>query len=146
MKKYLWLPLLLMAVISSAALTTKAQSTYGIRANVPFEFTVGNTTIAAGKIAAREMSTNSGALVISNLDKAQHAIRIAHSVSSSKDSNEGKLVFHRYGNRYYLAQVWIPGYNGLQLSKSKSERALKGDTLLSKNSTPEVVTIKADLL
>src|SRR5215510_5162402 len=114
MKKYLWLPLLLMAVIGSAALTTKAQSTYGVRANVPFEFNVGDKTLPAGKISAREMTANSGALAISNLDRGQHAIRIAHGMSTSKQIDRGKLVFRKYGNRYYLAQVWIPGYTPLE--------------------------------
>ena len=145
MKKYLWLPLFLMAVIGSTALTTKAQSTYGIRANVPFDFIVGDKTLPAGKIAAREMTANSGALAISNLDKGQHAIRIAHAAGSFRESDRGKLVFHKYGNRYYLAQVWIPGYNALELNKSKSERAIERDTLLSKNSSPELVTVMADL-
>ena len=145
MKKYLWLPLFLMAVIGSTALTTKAQSTYGVRANVPFDFIVGEKTLPAGKIVAREMNAaNSGALAISNVDKGQHAIRIAHA-GSSKETDRGKLVFRKYGNRYYLAQVWIPGYNALELNKSKSERAIERDTLLSKNSTPELVTVMADL-
>jgi hypothetical protein len=145
MKKYLWLPLILMAVIGSAALTTKAQSSYGVRANVPFDFNVGDKTLPAGKITAREMSASSGALAISNLDKRQHAIRIAHGVSSSNQNGPAKLVFRKYGNRYYLTQVWIPGYNGMEFQKSKTERALERETMLSKNSTTELVTIMADL-
>jgi hypothetical protein len=142
MKKYLWLPLLLMAVIGSAALTTKAQSSLGVRANVPFDFNVGDKTLSAGKIAAREMAP--GALAISNVDKAQHAIRIAHGLTSSNQTGRGKLVFRKYGNRYYLTQVWIPGYNGLEFQKSKTQRALESE-MLSKNSATELVTIMADL-
>jgi len=145
MKNYRWLPLLLMAVIGSAALTIKAQSTYGVRANVPFEFNVGDKTLPAGKISAREMSANSGALAISNLDQSQHAIRIAHAIGTYRQTDRGKLVFRKYGNRYYLAQVWIPGYDPLELNKSKIERALERETMLAKNSTPELVTILADL-
>ena len=145
MKKYLWLPLILMAVIGSAALTTKAQSTFGVRANVPFDFNVGDKTIPAGKIIAREMSASSGALAISNLDKRQHAIRIAHGVASANQNGAAKLVFRKYGNRYYLTQVWIPGYNAMEFQKSKTERALERETMVSKNSTTELVTIMADL-
>jgi len=146
MKKYLWLPLLLMTVIGSAALTTKAQSTYGVRANVPFEFNVGDKTLPAGKITVRGMSaTNSGALAVSNADKAQHAIRIAHALTTAPQNERGKLVFHKYGNRLYLAQVWIPGYDALEFNKSKIERALERETMLSKNSAPDLVTILADL-
>jgi len=86
-----------------------------------------------------------GALAISNVDKRQHAIRIAHGVASSNQNGRAKLVFRKYGNRYYLTQVWIPGYNGMEFQKSKTERALERETMLSKNSTTELVTIMADL-
>jgi len=146
MKKYLWLPLLLIAVIGSAALTTKAQSTNGLRANVPFEFNVGDETLQAGKISVREIGMpSSGAFAVSNLDTGQHAIRLAHAATGSKENDRAKLVFRRYGNRYYLAQVWVPGYNAQAFGKSKSERSLERDTMLSKNSTTELVTILADL-
>ena len=62
------------------------------------------------------------------------------------DSTEqGKLVFHKYGNQYFLAQVWIPGYKALELAKSKSERAIERETKLSKNSKPELVSVLADM-
>ena len=127
MKKYVWLPLLLMAVIGSAAVSTKAQSSYVVRANVPFEFNVGDKTLAAGKITARELAT--GALAISNLDQRQHAIRIAHQVASSNQNGRAKLVFRKYGNRYFLTQVWVPGYDGMEFQKSKSERAIERETM-----------------
>ena len=146
MKKYLWLPLLLMAVIGSAALTTKAQSSFSVRANVPFEFIVGDKTLPAGKIVVRELSaTNSGAMAISNLDAGQNAVRITHGVTNPRQADRAKLVFRKYGNRYYLAQVWIPGYDGREFSKSKSERSIEREMMLSKNSNPELVTIMADL-
>ena len=143
MKKYVCLPLLIMAVIGSSAVSTKAQSSYVVRANVPFEFNVGDKTLAAGKITARELAT--GALAISNLDQRQHAIRIAHQVASSNQNGRAKLVFRKYGNRYFLTQVWVPGYDGMEFQKSKSERAIERETMLSKNSTTELVTIMADL-
>jgi hypothetical protein len=66
-------------------------------------------------------------------------------VASSNQKGPAKLVFRKYGNRYYLTQVWIPGYNGMEFQKSKTERALERETMLSKNSTTELVTIMADL-
>jgi hypothetical protein len=145
MKRYLWLPLLTVAIIGWTA-TAKAQSTYGVRANVPFEFNVGDKTLPAGPISVREMSvTNSGALAISNVNRGRHVIRIAHGLTSSRQISQGKLVFLKYGNRYHLTQIWIPGCDPLELNKSKKERALERDTLLSKASTPQLVTIMADL-
>lgn len=146
MKKYVWLPLILMAVFGSAAVSTRAQTTYSIRANVPFDFIVGEKTLPAGTINVRRISaTDLGLLSVTNLNKSQHAIRTGHTVSSSNSPARCKLVFHRYGNRYYLAQVWTPGYDAVEFSKSKSERALERETMLSRNSTPEVVTVMADM-
>jgi hypothetical protein len=147
MKKYVWLLFLLTTFIASNAITTQAQSTRGIRANIPFEFTVGDQTIRAGTISARELNAaNSGALAISNLNNGQHVIRIAHAVSTYRETDRPKFVFHKCGNHYYLVQVWIPGYNALGLKQSQAERAIRHDTLLSKNSAPELVTIIADVL
>jgi hypothetical protein len=143
MKKYVWLPLILIAVFGSAAVTAKAQSTR-LRATVPFDFIVGDKPVSAGKITVRNVSSSDfGPLAISNFEKSQHAMRIAHNLGSNA-AEQSKLVFRKYGTRYYLAQIWIPGYQALEFSKSKSERAERV-TMLSKNSTPELVTVSADL-
>jgi hypothetical protein len=146
MKKYVWLPLILMAVFGSAAVSTRAQTTSSIRANVPFDFIVGEKALPAGTINVQRISaTDLGLLSVTNPNKSQHAIRMGHSVSSSNSPAQCKLVFHRYGNRYYLSQVWTPGYGAVEFSKSRSERALERETMLSRNSTPEVVTVMADM-
>jgi hypothetical protein len=146
MKKYVWLPLILLAVFGLAATPTNAQSGYGVRADVPFDFIVGDKTLPAGKISVHGASASDvGPLSISNFAKGQSAFRIARSLMSSDPTERGKLVFHKYGNRYYLAQVWIPGYKAVELTKSKSERALERETMLSKNSTPELLTVMADM-
>ena len=37
-------------------------------------------------------------------------------------SEQSKLVFHRYGDRYFLAQIWMAGSNsGQELPKSPRE-------------------------
>jgi hypothetical protein len=37
----------------------------------------------------------------------------------------GKLVFHRYGNEYFLSEVWTPGDEwGHRLSKTRREREI----------------------
>ena len=141
MKKYVWLPLILIAVFGSAVVTTKAQSTR-LRATVPFDFIVGDSPVSAGKITVRNISSSDlGTLTVSNFETRQHAMRIAHNISSSKGPEQCKLVFRKYGDRYYLAQVWIPGYAALEFGKSKSERA---ETMLAKTSLSELVAVNAD--
>ena len=45
---------------------------------------------------------------------------------TGKAQEQAKLIFHRYGNHYFLAQVWVDGETeGLQAQKSRGERALQ---------------------
>jgi len=146
MKKYVWLPLILLAVFGLAATPTKAQSAYGVRADVPFDFIVGDKTLPAGKITVSAASaSNGGPLSIANFDKGQSTLRMSLLLMGPDSTEQGKLVFHKYGNQYFLAQVWIPGYKALELAKSKSERAIERETKLSKNSKPELVSVLADM-
>ena len=40
-----------------------------------------------------------------------------------KPSDHGKLLFHRYGNRYFLYQIWSSGNTtGIELPKSHAEK------------------------
>ena len=146
MKKYVWLPLILMAVFGLAATPTKAQSSSGVRADVPFDFIVGDTTLSAGRISVGGASgSEARSLSITNYAKGQSTFRLAQSLMGPDTTEQGKLVFHKYGNQYFLAEVWVPGFKVLELAKSKSERAIERETKLSKNSKPELVSVLADM-
>jgi hypothetical protein len=46
-------------------------------------------------------------------------------VNRPNDVTEGKLIFNRYDDQYYLSEAWWPGYTtGHELVKSDRERAL----------------------
>lgn len=133
-----------MTFFSSTALPTNAQSAYGVRANIPFDFTVGDKTLEAGKIIAVLPGHDAGPMTIDNLDKGQHALRLARKLRGSDISDQAKLVFRKYGNQYYLAEVWIPGYKVWEVMKSNSERALERELRVARNSEPELVTVFAE--
>lgn len=144
MKKYVWLPLIVMAVVGSALVHVRAQTTMGLRANVPFEFVVGDKTFPAGKIITRGVNASeAGAVSIRSLNSGEQATRIGRRLTSTDASNQGKLVFHKYGDRYYLAEVWVPGYKAWQVEKSSSERALQREARVANHAQPEIVTIVA---
>jgi hypothetical protein len=145
MKKHVtWLPLILMALFGSAAVSTNAQTGYGVRANVPFDFTIGDKTIPAGKIVARRMSgSDSGPWLIKNVENGQNEVSFANSLRGADTSDQAKLIFRKYGDRYFLAQVWISGSQAWQVVKSSSERAIEREMRLAKNSKPELVTLLA---
>ena len=126
-----------------AALSTPvfAQS-LRIEANIPFEFVAGGKTLTAGEYSVAN-STTPGTLTIRNESNQEGAMVISHAVQASPTSSsfQAKLVFHRYGNQYFLAQVW-GGYDsfGRQLPTTRNERAASESAALRQ---PEEVVILA---
>ena len=143
-KQILWIPLILTAIFASAAVSTRAQSAYGLRADVPFDFVVGDKTIPAGRIIAHGVSESIQApLAIANVAQGKQALRTARKVLGSERTNQGKMVFHKYGNRYFLAEICIPGYQTWKVTMSKEERSLERDMRLVKTFKPERVVVAA---
>ena len=109
-------------------------------ANIPFQFTVGSETLSAGRyeVTVANPSSDQRVLKLRNLDKPGTAISITHAVQS-KASDESHLVFHRFGDQYFLAQVWtVADGCGMELSRSKTERRLENELACIK---PENETI-----
>ena len=52
------------------------------------------------------------------------ALRLANAIEDKRNAGQVKLVFHRYGERYFLSEVWT-GESGRQLLKSRQERAIE---------------------
>ena len=145
-KQILWMPLILMTIFALAAVSTRAQAKYGVRGNVPFDFIVGDKTIPAGLITAHGVSLDAaGVLSIGNVDQGKQAMRVGRSLPGGDDSDQCKLVFRRYGNRYFLAQIWIAGYPAWEVMKSKQERSLEREMRLAKNFKPELIILAAEI-
>jgi hypothetical protein len=143
-KEILWMPLILIAMFASASVSTRAQTAYGVRADVPFDFIVGDKTIPAGHITAHGVTADmAGPLSIRNRDQGELALRVGRRVLGTDDSDQCKLIFHKYGNHYYLAQVWIPDRQAWEVMKSKEERSLEREMRSVKNFKLATVTLAA---
>src|SRR5215475_9162861 len=107
----------LLLVVSGA----QAQETR-VKANIPFDFVVGNHVLPAGEyMVASEGATNQ-VLEIRSYDGKTGILSLTNSCSSSKPSGTSKLVFHRLAGRYFLSQVWAAGNSGgRELRKSRME-------------------------
>jgi hypothetical protein len=116
-----------------------------IRADVPFDFMVAGKTLPAGQYTV-DTRNSSGTLVIRNKETRQVVGSISHRYEVGADSKP-QLVFHRYGNKYFLAKV--VGYaKGNELPKSKAEReAAKAghDQIANHGAGPEIITIIAQV-
>lgn len=116
--------MLVMALaLATAAVSANGQSLQA-RASVPFDFIVGDKTLPAGDYRVHSMNASGDALKIGSASSNQAAVRLTMQASGS--SKCSKLVFHRYGERYFLAEVWTDGGSqGRQLNKGRQERAIE---------------------
>lgn len=109
--------------LTLAVVSIQAQSRTKIEAAIPFDFTVGNTNLKAGKYSLRFMS-HSALLLRSDNGKNSIIITALRAVGGQVNKPE-RLVFHRYGEQYFLAQIWmLRGDSGRQLDPSSAERRL----------------------
>lgn len=114
-----------MALVSAAA-TVNAQTPRKVVADVPFEFSVGYKTMPAGGYIVQAVPSAGNALLIQSADAKSSALRRSEATVPMKDKKHARLVFHRYGERYFLAEVWSGlDVSGLQLVKSQEERAIE---------------------
>jgi hypothetical protein len=130
-----------------AAAATFAQSGPTLTANIPFDFSVANRTLPAGEYTVKGGAT-AGTIVVRN-DDGKGAVSVwAQSTGSNGTAKKAALVFHRYGNQYFLARViYADGSEGREIMMSKTEkRLIKGSDRLAQNQVePEIVTIIATL-
>lgn len=125
--------------VSAAKAQTPNQQ---ITASIPFEFNAGNQTLPAGKYAVRVTNpvSDQRVLQIRSLDGSKNIVLQMYSVNGTT-RDEAKLVFHRYGERYFLAQVWTAGDSiGMEAPRSRAER-FAGSNLASNSRKIETVAL-----
>ena len=99
-----------------------------VKANVPFNFIVNKTDLPAGEYMIQDLGTMGASMAIQSPDR--HVIKafLPQECESLQAPETTKLVFHRYGSEYFLAQIWNAGNaRGKELPKSVRERELAMD-------------------
>jgi hypothetical protein len=64
------------------------------------------------------------AILIESGHNGDAAITQFHA-AEARDGRAAKMVFHKYGDRYFLYQVWYGDRRGMELGESKHEKELK---------------------
>lgn len=107
------------ALATLAAGTAMAQN-HAVKANVPFDFTVGNAHVPAGTYMIT--STDSQTLVEIRNASGKPAI-FGSGYADGKHSETSKLVFDKVGDRYFLREILCANVDmSLELPVSKSEK------------------------
>ena len=110
MKRHIFLAIIILAgafTISAQAQTAVTQIAV---ANIPFAFNVGNKTLPAGKytISVLNPTSDRRVLQIRSTNGRSSAMIQTNSVIGNT-SDDAKLVFQRYGDRYFFAQAQMAG-------------------------------------
>lgn len=124
MTKSVTMLMLVIALSLVTAVVSNGQSTQRVYANVPFNFVAGNKELPAGRYNVAPMTSDGQAVRISGTESSLSVIRLTSTINKTKPSDRTKLVFHRYGNSYFLSEVWCQGNtSGRQFSESSAEKA-----------------------
>lgn len=124
-----------------AVATVHAQTPSRVEVNIPFTFSAGKATLKAGAYSVKRVSNS--ALAIRSADGGTTALVNAPLTIGSRDSKPGeRLVFNKYGDRYFLSQVWLRADSGRQLFTSDAEtKAAREFRLAHLDAKPERVEI-----
>jgi hypothetical protein len=128
-----WLPLIgsveeinmttqLIRNISVALLTAASVYAQGsLTVQVPFGFHVGNSMLPAGEyIVSTDVAP--GVVRVRSADAKSSVMVLSMAAQTSATPTTGKLVFNKYGDEYFLSQIWRQGSNtGNELRKSRRE-------------------------
>ncbi|HEY5883259.1 MAG TPA: hypothetical protein VIT88_01150 [Pyrinomonadaceae bacterium] len=112
-------------VTMAAFATAQAQTTNYLTADIPFDFHVGGDRFPAGEYSVRCLNPASDMKVLQlrNTDGKTTVVLLTNGIVG-RMNKESKLVFNRYGNRYYFAQAWLVSEKiGMQAVKSRQEKA-----------------------
>jgi hypothetical protein len=126
MNKKVYMLLSVAMLVAALAVPLSAQ-TVTLTANIPFAFTIGNKTLPAGEYSIR----NDGNPYVVMFQGEEHHTgalsMVSHEsvVTTDHPAAATKLVFNRYGDRYFLSKV-VNGYaaTGFVLPMPKAEKEL----------------------
>jgi hypothetical protein len=124
----------------------QARADRAMTINVPFDFYVRDRVLPAGAYTVSEITSDGGALLIKS-DDGRDAIGVLtiNTETKGQQPNAPRLVFHRYGDQYFLAAAWTEARVGHALMQSKRERSLRQELAQAGHGAePAVVAIAAN--
>jgi hypothetical protein len=121
-----------------------AQSNLTAIAEIPFAFNAGAAHFDAGTYWVKEYDSGHALLELSRRDGKGAAFLITNEFNTNTaSSSKSRLVFNKYGQQYFLSQVWLQdGSLGYRLTPSRMEKEVMHNAM-AKNLAPKVVQIAA---
>jgi hypothetical protein len=96
-------------ILVLSAVPGHADDTKKIKVTIPFDFVVGTKQLKGGKYVVQSWgNSGDGALLFRSEDGDAQQIVFVVPVENNTGNHE-RLVFHRYGDEQFVAQVWFMG-------------------------------------
>lgn len=120
------LGLALMFVLTMYPAKAHAQTMRELEVNIPFEFQAGNSKLPAGKYVIHALDDSDPTIMaISSADGTVTAFFNVQSDKANAVPAQSELIFNKYGNRYFLAQLFEKGdQNGSKVVESRDEKRI----------------------
>jgi len=110
--------------LTIGASKAKAQIIGDLEVNIPFQFHVGNTKLPAGEYRIQVLDNSDlKVMEISSTDGSTSALFEVQQAQANSTPTRSELVFNKYGNRYFLAELFEEGSSsGSEVLKSRYEK------------------------
>jgi len=113
--------LAVLGAVLIAPVAARADDT--LQANIPFEFVAGSVILPPGNYQF-EASHYGHMVAIWSVDQKTRSLVLANRAYQSTSAHSpARLVFNKYGNRYFLSEIWGGVQDaGQRLPKTRQER------------------------
>jgi hypothetical protein len=113
------------ALLAAGTASLSADSFNTVRANIPFGFLAGGEAFQPGAYTVARIGNDPSVLILRSPDGRKSVAFLTIGTYSPEASDNTRLVFNRYGDQYFLKEVWTVGdLTGRQLLPSSREREL----------------------
>jgi hypothetical protein len=129
-------------VLAASAAPARAQVIDELDANIPFEFTVRNTTLPAGNYVIKRSGLPAGQVMeIRTADDRKAVFFMTISAQLPNEPRKSELLFDRVGDRYFLSKIFEVGSRlGVELPRSHQERRLEHEGAMVQVQTVDVTS------
>jgi len=125
-------------LFTAATLFAQTESQRLMKVNIPFAFSVEDHSMPAGEYLVLTVTPERSIRIVSADGKHSATVNTLPNYAKSP-SETSRLVFHNYGDEYFLSQVWTAGQN-VARNPLSSKRAME---IASSGGMPETRTIIA---
>ena len=127
-------------LFTAAAITVSAQTTNQrlMKVHIPFAFSVENHSLPEGEYTIFTVTPERSIRIVSSDGKHSAIVNTLPNYANLPSENS-RLVFHRYGDEYFLTQVWTAGQD-VARNPLSTKRAME---IASSGGKPQTFTVLA---